>query len=61
VKVKLCLEKEMQGISTELGLKDEGLAFKFCERVHESIENRKAIGLLVIQFQIVKMKLCLER
>ncbi len=51
----------MQGISTVLGLKDEGLAFKFCERVHESIENRKAIGLLVIQFQIVKVKLCLER
>jgi hypothetical protein len=51
----------MQGIRIELGLRDEGLAFKLCERVHESIENRKAIGLLVFQFQIVKVKLCLER
>jgi hypothetical protein len=33
----------MQGIRTELGLKDEGLALKFFERVHESIENRKAL------------------
>jgi hypothetical protein len=30
-------------------------------KVHESIENRKAIVLIVIQFQIVKVKLCLER
>jgi hypothetical protein len=51
----------MQGMRTKLCLRDEGLAFKFCERVHESIEIRKAIWLLVIQFQIVKVKLCLER
>jgi hypothetical protein len=33
----------MQGIRSKLGLKDEGLALKFCDRVHESIENRKAL------------------
>jgi hypothetical protein len=37
----------MQGIRIELDLKDDGLAFRFCEKGHESIDIRMAIGFFL--------------
>jgi uncharacterized membrane protein YidH (DUF202 family) len=62
VKMKLCLKRwlnlkrEMQGI----GLTNEGMHLRFCKKFHESLNNTKVVGSLVIFFQIVKLKLCLK-
>jgi hypothetical protein len=46
----------MQGI----GLTNEGMDLRFCERFYESLKNRKVVGSLVKFSQIVKVKLCLK-
>jgi hypothetical protein len=46
----------MQGI----GLTNEGMHLRFCKKFHESLNNTKVVGSLVIFFQIVKLKLCLK-
>ncbi len=38
----------MQGIRIKLDLRNDNLAFRFCERGHESIEIRKAITIFFI-------------
>jgi hypothetical protein len=46
----------MQGI----GLTNEGMDLRFCERFHESLKSRKVVGSLVNFYHIVKVKLCLK-
>jgi hypothetical protein len=34
---------------------------RFCEGLHESLENKKVVGSLIIHIHILKVKLYLEK